>query len=269
MPKARRSAVRALGFTAGLLFATELLLRSILHAPRGTFVVFAPGRSGLYPESSRIEMRWGPIPYTVQTNSFGFRGPEISRDKPPGTIRIATIGDSVTDGFFVDDEDTWQSVLQRGLNQGEAHPRFEVLNCAHGGGSIDKELAILRKAVLPLEPDVVILTFVTNDIWDIRRKRRPELLSYDVATSADRASFSSWLVTHTALGETLFDAYLRVRSPSFRGNESAPVGPQRYAIPGGGDFTANTKVFLSRFGQTDGLVLKAPFPAAVSTAVDN
>jgi hypothetical protein len=152
--------------TLVLLGVLEVGARWVVGAPRGIFRGFMPGAEGLYPASSTIEMIWGPIPYRVSTNALGFRGPALERTKTAGVVRIAAIGDSVTDGFFVDNDATYPYFLQQALD--ERGLETEVINAARGSGSIDKSLAILKEAVLPLEPDIVLLTAVTNDISDLR-----------------------------------------------------------------------------------------------------
>ena len=51
----------------------------------------------------------------IQANSDGFRGPEYTVPKPPGTLRIAVLGDSFTEAQHVAFEDTFCSVAQRDL----------------------------------------------------------------------------------------------------------------------------------------------------------
>lgn len=134
--------------------------------PKGFFKFAVPGESGLYPENSTIEMLWGPIPYTIKTNSLGFRGDEISYEKQKGTVRIVGLGDSITDGFFVDNDDTYPVLLEKILRKN--HYSVEVINAARGAGSIGRAYAILRDFMIPLQPDIALLTFVTNDISDLR-----------------------------------------------------------------------------------------------------
>lgn len=65
----------------------------------------------------------------VAINSDGLRGREINTPKPPHTFRILAVGDSVTFGYGVREEDTYVKVLERRLNEGESGGReFEVLN---------------------------------------------------------------------------------------------------------------------------------------------
>jgi lysophospholipase L1-like esterase len=90
--------------------------------------------------------------------------------------RIAMLGDSVTNGYFVGDAETYPAQLQRLLNL-HGRERHYVANVARAGGSIDMELANLRDVAIPLAPRLAILTFVTNDIYEICDTSREQLLS--------------------------------------------------------------------------------------------
>ena len=50
---------------------------------------------GLRPHTAGYYRREGAA--YVEINSAGFRGPEFAIPKPPGTVRIAVIGDSYTE----------------------------------------------------------------------------------------------------------------------------------------------------------------------------
>lgn len=93
-----------------ILLVAEAICR-FYGRPYGDFDVFFPDTADLYPPNKTLTMTWGPIPYIVKTNNQGFRGENFSNRKDPLSLRILTIGDSVTDGFFVDNPSTWQYVL--------------------------------------------------------------------------------------------------------------------------------------------------------------
>ncbi|MFC2157978.1 SGNH/GDSL hydrolase family protein [Acidobacteriota bacterium] len=245
----------------------------ILGYPGGAFLPWFPQSDALYEKNAVLQMTSGPIPYVVKTNSLSFRGEEITTEKPPGTLRIAAVGDSITDGFFVDNESTWEYYLEDMLAS-QLQKHVEVINCAHGGGSIDKQLAILKRFVLPLKPDLVILTFVTNDISDIRGKTRSKLIRGEYPIQ--RGWLSRFFLTQTAVGEFLFDLVLRIRSSSYRKKQTPEqlasgklLGESRYTIPGGDDFSKNAQLYLERRQKKDGLVLGRSFDKRTSKLVGN
>lgn len=110
----------------------------------------------------------------VQVNSAGFRDREHDVKKPPGTLRIAVLGDSYAEALQVPQEATFWSVLERQLNErgGLSGQRVEVLNFGISGFGTAQELQVLRHHVWPYQPDIVLLAFYAgNDI----RNNSPEL----------------------------------------------------------------------------------------------
>ena len=224
--------------TLALLLIIEMPLR-FTGRPKGLF-------NSEYPKNATIEMAWGFIPYTIETNSLGLRGGDLQPEKTGGVTRIVALGDSVTEGFFVDNSDTFPYLLESELNK-EAI-QAEVLNAGKGNISIAQEHAVLRQ-IMPLKPDIVILTFVTNDISDMRKR-----------TFKD--NFAKWLFTSTAAGETVLDWILTQKYESYRAAEREATSQNhtgdRYQIEGGDDYLTNVEIFNERFAKTDGIVLNTP-----------
>ncbi len=99
-----------------------------------------------------------------RNNSIGIRGPDIPRTAPPGTFRVAIIGDSVTMGAGVSNDETYSVELARLLNQGEWAQRFEVLNLGLAGLNT-KQIRKRATRLLPLcNPDLIIYGWTSNDI---------------------------------------------------------------------------------------------------------
>lgn len=123
-------------------------------------------RFDLEPGSSRsftFFHQGGGEPRTIvhAINSLGFRGPETTKAKPEGVLRIAAIGDSYTFGHGVGNDDTWPANLQRALaNEGR---RYEVLNFGIPAYDTEQEVRLLRDRVLAYEPDLVLLGWYLND----------------------------------------------------------------------------------------------------------
>ncbi len=119
----------------------------------------------LYRQRPSLDLDLGS--YTLRTNSLGFRGPEISAAKPDGTFRILILGDSVAYGTGVDDEVTFLRRWEAELNA-SGRGRFEVVNTGHPMYDTNQELALLRDEGLSLQPDLVLLVYVVNDIEPTR-----------------------------------------------------------------------------------------------------
>jgi lysophospholipase L1-like esterase len=241
----------------------------VSNFPEGTFGGLYPGEYGFYRQNTTLDMKWGPIHYEVKTNEFGFRSHEVQLPKPNDLIRIVTIGDSITDGYFVDNNSTFPYILEEIL-QDDTGRNIEVLNASIGGGSIDKEYTILHDVVVPLQPDIVILTFVANDISDIWSKDREDLLSFELDTLNLRTQLTEWVFTKTAIGEALMDVAMRAKSTTYELDyETTRNGDKRYDIPGGIDFQENVKIYNQRFHEPHRNILVENFSPEVERKIEN
>lgn len=83
--------------------------------------------------------------------------------KAPGTIRIATLGDSCTQGCHGTDE-TYPGWMEKILNE-NSDKKFEVLNAGVGSYSSFQGVQRFRHAVLKYHPDIVTVYFGWNDHW--------------------------------------------------------------------------------------------------------
>lgn len=100
----------------------------------------------------------------LQINAHGLRGPDRPYDKPPGVRRVLLLGDSITEGYSVEEPYTLRSVLEALLNsRGEG--RFEVINGGTAGYSTDQEYLFYIGEGVRYEPDVVVLLFCYNDLY--------------------------------------------------------------------------------------------------------
>jgi lysophospholipase L1-like esterase len=91
-------------------------------------------------------------------NDGGYRGRDHAAGKAPGRIRIVMLGDSITFGHRVRDDQTFSALLASRTG------RFEVLNLGVEGYGTDQELIVLQEEGLRRHPDVVILNFCSNDV---------------------------------------------------------------------------------------------------------
>lgn len=165
------------GVAAGLL-AAEVTLRAVgfryANLYRGdTEVGFAlrPGAEGWWQSE-------GGETY-IKINSAGWRDREHAVRKPPGTLRVAILGDSYAEALQVPAESAFWSVAERKLQGCEmaGGRNVEVINFGVSGFSTARELITLRSRVWQYSPDVVVLLLTTaNDIRD-----NSKILSHDYA----------------------------------------------------------------------------------------
>ena len=103
---------------------------------------------------------------TVRTNAEGLRGGAVSVEKSPGTFRIACVGDSLTFGWGVKEEDTYCAELARRLSArppGPSFTRAEGVNFGVGNYNTVMELEVLRRKVFAYRPDLVVVQYYIND----------------------------------------------------------------------------------------------------------
>ncbi len=117
----------------------------------------------------------------IEINSDGWRGPEIPLEHPPGTYRIALLGDSFIQAFEVPFEQTAGEVLAHRLSALRGSP-VQVLNFGEGGYGTAQELLVLQNHVWKYHPDLVLLAVTTgNDISDnYRPLKRIDYVPYFV-----------------------------------------------------------------------------------------
>ena len=110
------------------------------------------------PEQFRANHTW-----EIRLNSDGFRAPEFSAAKAPKTIRVACIGDSWTFGMNANQDQTYPSRLAEWLKKEHPGTQYEVLNFGTLGYSSFQGLQLLKRRVLDLKPDVLVIGFGMND----------------------------------------------------------------------------------------------------------
>jgi hypothetical protein len=123
-----------------------------------------PGARGTFERSE--------FSFELAINSHGLRGPEITREKPPGAKRVAVLGDSFTWGVGASQADLYTTLVERAL------PNAQVLNFGVSGyGPIQYFLQTGK--VLAFDPDVVVIAFclgndfVDNVFWQRYRYYKP------------------------------------------------------------------------------------------------
>lgn len=147
------------GVTGAVLAGAELWLRTrVPHCGVTPFRVsevpglaseFRPGFTTLYKG------------FETSFNSDGYRGPEFPA-REEGVLRVALVGDSFTYGTAVAFEDTLGEQLEREL-AARGVPA-QVLNFGVPGYGAQNVAAVVEHRALPLDPDVVLYVFYSNDV---------------------------------------------------------------------------------------------------------
>lgn len=103
----------------------------------------------------------------VHTDAQHLRESQDYGPKPEGTYRILVLGDSFTFAAQVPADQAYPKLLQSRLNEADPDHRYEVINAGVGGYGPEQEEIYLETEGLQLEPDLVIVSFFTeNDMTD-------------------------------------------------------------------------------------------------------
>lgn len=160
-----RKIVYSLFTTVLILIAVEVIARSLGYGQR---VVAVPDpRVGfrLLPSQDRTT----PRGQHMRINSLGMRDEEFPREKPAGEYRILLLGDSLTFGIDVEQDEIFARRVAVSLRE-KSKGTIRVMNGAVQGYDTSNERDWLRTFGFDLAPDLVVVLFYPNDIEFQERK---------------------------------------------------------------------------------------------------
>ncbi len=218
---------------AGALALCEMILRALaISYPQAYWIAFDSQRG--WKQRPGISFRWREEGDSlVSLNSRGYRDAERPLAKPRGALRIAVLGDSMTVGFEVPFAQTWAQVLERALNQGRPGRRVEVLNFGERAYGTLQEWQTFRLDAAAYHPDLVVLGFFYNDLWDnslalSHQPERPYLMADGRTIERDfRDSpyfrqkgslvmrLREWMKQHSRLAQLAFELRTRFQHPDY------------------------------------------------------
>jgi len=107
---------------------------------------------------------------TVNSNGF-IATPEISVDKPAGTIRIVFIGESSTSGYagYLKDSETWPWQMVEMLRK-KTSQKIDFINAALVGYTSFESIGRLWSRVRQFKPDIVICNHGWNEMYYFTEK---------------------------------------------------------------------------------------------------
>ncbi len=173
-PRARRKILAA---TSSMFFA--LLLAEIVLRALGQPALWDPGydvlgnkgwNQGLHQASSIPGLYYELRPnvdivvfgWHIVTNDLAMRSPPITLAKPAGVRRIEVLGDSISFGWGVNQEQTFEAELQK-LFERSAPGKYQVLNLAVSGYNTQDEVNLFLHRGALMEPDLIVLGYCLND----------------------------------------------------------------------------------------------------------
>jgi lysophospholipase L1-like esterase len=169
-----------LGFGVG-----EVVARAVFGAPMAErlplmFMRAHPTRGwAMVPAQDHFTYK-----HEVRVNALGLRGAEVGA-KAPGERRVLFLGDSLTYGQGVAEEDTVPGALEREL-AARTGTRWSVVNAGHRAYDTPQELALLEEHGATIQPDVVLLGWYWNDV-----NERPIQATFENLTQRGEIAFDT------------------------------------------------------------------------------
>lgn len=148
--------------------ACEVVLRWTMPAPQAMWQIgglFQIDEQLIYSLRAGVGRTWTTDEFTevARTNALGLRDDEV--EKPvPGTTRIIILGDSMTFGHGVANDEAYPNQLERIFQAGGR--RVDVINAGVKGYGTDQSYRLFTSRLMVLAPQVVIVGVYWNDVGD-------------------------------------------------------------------------------------------------------
>lgn len=139
----------------------------------------------------------------IVINERGLRGPVVPYERTPGTKRILFLGDSITFGYGVRDEEVVSERVRALL--GAAGVPTETINTAIASYNTEQEVAYYEHEGHRYDPDVVVVGVCWNDINDksnVRVDAHGNLVDADAVDKPTKRSDAA-IVADTEFRNTL------------------------------------------------------------------
>jgi len=159
-PPVRLGAILLVGLTFfAVAFASSLVLDRVLG--RVVHPATAPIANSPNFHGRRTSLEFD-IPF--DTNSQGLRYAEIPLRKPDGEFRALMLGDSMTEGWGVESNQTFSALLESQFST-KAHARRFINAGLAGRGPLEYG-RLLASVGLQYQPDLVVIDLHPNDLTD-------------------------------------------------------------------------------------------------------
>jgi lysophospholipase L1-like esterase len=162
----------------------------------------------------------------VHINAEGTRGPEFEIEKPLGTFRILSLGDSRTFGWGLADEETYSQRLGKLVEDVlkiKRPTRVEVINAGVNAWSYSQMAIYFRERGIKYHPDLVLLG--EANLWtQFSEKSDPEFVRKFMSRVRLKNFLRRFALYHFVVEVQLQEFYQRNRT------KFIPVDPKRDAL---------------------------------------
>lgn len=162
-----RAKLAALGLGCTVSFAVGEVAVRIIEPREDTKAVGLEDSERIYGYQPKSSGFAGGTPFV--TNSWGYRGPDVSCGEQD--FVVVALGDSYTFGYGVPYEQAYPTILGELLEERLEGRDVCVVNLAIPGYNTRQALGAFRERENDLNPDVLLLGYLLNDIKDHRANR--------------------------------------------------------------------------------------------------
>ena len=151
-------------FAIFLLLLLEIASRLLFPPDRLDNIVFILKRDPqlFWCQRSNLNINFQGV--RVKTDNFGLRNENNPLlNKPKDSLRIICLGASPTFGWGVRYEDTYPYLLEKSLLN-KTNKKVEIINAGIIGYSSYQGIRFFKKNILKLQPDIITVSYVLNDI---------------------------------------------------------------------------------------------------------
>lgn len=191
------------------VLVVEACLRPIVRLRHKESSVFIKDKDLGWKLRPGTEDNWKGV--RVRINAKGLRGPELEYEKAPGRTRILYLGDSVTFGFGLESYGESFPYRMEPILEDLFGEEIETVNAAVGGYSPWQERIFLEKEGIRYDPDLVVVSFVLNDVGEKSQLARFGGAGEGWQLTESYYSFFDWLRHHSASVHVVYKMLVRRR----------------------------------------------------------
>lgn len=145
-------------------------------------VRYQPGSVAIFRHPDGRTSRVG-----INANGWNSDKQHYAKERVPGRLRVAVIGDSYVHASYVDTRDAFPDVIERRLK--ERGIDAEVLRFGMDGAPLSQYLNVLRREVVPYKPDIVLVQLIHNDFDEsyrfLKTRYASSFMKLDVSESGE------------------------------------------------------------------------------------
>ncbi len=147
--------------------------------------------------------------YKGLTNSIGIMDEEHPLKKPTGEFRIATLGDSFTEGYGSIPDSSWQAILENEINKTtDSTSTIEIIRGGVAGSDPFFSYSLLRDKLIQFDPDLVLVAINNTDIGDIIAGGGIERFLADSTVHENNGPFLRRAYMHSHLVRWFYHSFL-------------------------------------------------------------